>query len=1171
MALNVTFHSLDVSYSCDMCGIEQPQKRFKALRRRSANFLRARQKLAHRNSDLLSCTLSLSQSLAVAEGDIIPGHNKLVTANSVNSILHQTTAPFEESGRVAGWAVGFQRLVADPAGLSIFTEFLKKEFSQENIEFWSAVEGYRQISDEDTRRRKAREIFNNHLGSQASDPVNVDSMARQCAEKYLDNPTPTMFDVAQQQIFHLMRQDSYVRFLKSDLYKGHLMREMEGQPLAESNTDGPAAPAPENKKKGKGKENEEKRRRSILPWRQNKKSSVKTSSDSALKGLGKIKEKDDKKEKEVNNNLKKAPGPGIDLSTMRKEVFNPKEVDKPVANEQFKFCRVVMPDGSTTVVCTRPGQSIRTVLGKLCDKRGISIASVEVFLLGSEKPLDLGEDISTLGSKEVVIERRVLFRLDMPNHKSIGVKAKPNRSIRDVFKPILNKYGYRIDNVGVQLSGMAELLDMDIPVSDIDNQRVIIIVNPDAENATDGSMAPPQAALPPRHRRTPHLFSSRVRGGKGGSLEEITNQIFDDLMKGKSELAHTFDELGVVDLERSKGHKNSDEHRSLGLFGLLRKESWGAKDNTKKKGKVTFALPRSDSKKNKHKAEDDRLMELIEQAETEKLEQQRAMAAEAGDYPEFLCTDAVEHVDMATHDEALLKSIGEYDANSGVEGALLPPPDMFDDVHYMHSGSRDNLHLSGRSQDVTAVTPRSSSRGVTDPRGGGRFTGNTPTPTPRGKHNTQESNVGGRPPSTEDSNTYLAMQPVIVDAREGRSQQQQQARQRLDSNSFSKSVMSRFDELRTFSPTKGDVSEVEQAPVATPEGISPRKTPDVCDVRKADFTSPETGRPVPAKRRAWDDHGTQGQSVNSPVAVSPQPATPRQEPGVAGSRTSSSQRLSGAGGGGDGTRNTPVPSSDQGGRQEVFTPRYTSPPPYSTVTSARSTFTLAKPPLSPSYSAGTPLRSSTSPNPPQTYRPNSARDSPYRHSGGFYTTRESLHDPAFQQYGYKVTPIPSRTASFDLINPARGTDSPKHQVMSPRDGNTPTPRDGGITPRRSPQNDYIGSLSFNKSMEQISPKDKLINHYAAEKANVSLTGYSPGRKLQTPDILSSQYSHSVAGLVSPRQLTPPGVKSGQTIAVAVDVHQPKDHDFSPSSAGYTRPLSQTFDAASFSDQTVTFV
>jgi hypothetical protein len=44
-----------------------------------------------------------------------------------------------------------------------------------------------------------------------------------------------------------------------------------------------------------------------------------------------------------------------------------------------------MPDGSTTVVGTRQGQTINYILGKLCEKRGLSVASVDVFLLGSEK------------------------------------------------------------------------------------------------------------------------------------------------------------------------------------------------------------------------------------------------------------------------------------------------------------------------------------------------------------------------------------------------------------------------------------------------------------------------------------------------------------------------------------------------------------------------------------------------------------------------------------------------------------------------------------------------------------------------------------------------------------------------------------------------------------------
>ena len=53
--------------------------------------------------------------------------------------------------------------------------------------------------------------------------------------------------------------------------------------------------------------------------------------------------------------------------------------------EQPRFCRVIMPDGSTTVVGAKQGQTINYVLGKMLDKRGLSIASVDVFLLGSDK------------------------------------------------------------------------------------------------------------------------------------------------------------------------------------------------------------------------------------------------------------------------------------------------------------------------------------------------------------------------------------------------------------------------------------------------------------------------------------------------------------------------------------------------------------------------------------------------------------------------------------------------------------------------------------------------------------------------------------------------------------------------------------------------------------------
>jgi len=52
-------------------------------------------------------------------------------------------------GRVASWAVGFEKLLNDEMGLHVFTEFLKKEFSQENIQFWTECEKLKTLTDPD--------------------------------------------------------------------------------------------------------------------------------------------------------------------------------------------------------------------------------------------------------------------------------------------------------------------------------------------------------------------------------------------------------------------------------------------------------------------------------------------------------------------------------------------------------------------------------------------------------------------------------------------------------------------------------------------------------------------------------------------------------------------------------------------------------------------------------------------------------------------------------------------------------------------------------------------------------------------------------------------------------------------------------------------------------------
>lgn len=58
---------------------------------------------------------------------------------------------------------------------------------------------------------------------------------------------------------------------------------------------------------------------------------------------------------------------------------------------------------------------------------------------------------SVLSNKEVRVEPRVVFRLDLPNRKTVGVKSRPGKTLGDVLRPVLHKYGYRLHLVTVCL------------------------------------------------------------------------------------------------------------------------------------------------------------------------------------------------------------------------------------------------------------------------------------------------------------------------------------------------------------------------------------------------------------------------------------------------------------------------------------------------------------------------------------------------------------------------------------------------------------------------------------------------------------------------------------------------------------------------------------------------
>ncbi|XP_063241043.1 regulator of G-protein signaling 7 isoform X2 [Bacillus rossius redtenbacheri] len=123
--------------------------------------------------------------------------------------------------RVKRWAFSLQELLQDPVGREHFIRFLDKEFSGENLKFWEAVQELKALPQKDVWHR-ADEIWAEFLAPDASCPINVDSHSYEITKRNMDSPDRWSFDVAAAHVYHLMKSDSYSRYLRSEMYKDFL-------------------------------------------------------------------------------------------------------------------------------------------------------------------------------------------------------------------------------------------------------------------------------------------------------------------------------------------------------------------------------------------------------------------------------------------------------------------------------------------------------------------------------------------------------------------------------------------------------------------------------------------------------------------------------------------------------------------------------------------------------------------------------------------------------------------------------------------------------------------------------------------------------------------------------------------------------------------------------------
>ncbi|KAM4869989.1 regulator of G-protein signaling 14 [Urocitellus parryii] len=484
---------------------------------------------------------------------------------SIHSLPSGPSSPFPtEEQPVASWALSFERLLQDPLGLAYFTEFLKKEFSAENVTFWKACERFQQIPASDTQQlaQEARNIYQEFLSSQALSPVNIDRQAW-LGEEVLAQPRPDMFRAQQLQIFNLMKFDSYARFVKSPLYRECLLAEAEGRPLREPGSSRLGSPDTTRKKP------------KLKPGK---------SLPLGVEELGHLPLAEGPGGRPLRKSFRKELSGGVANSALRREsqgslnssasldlgflafVSSKSEshrkslgsTEGDSESRPGKYCCVYLPDGTASLALARPGLTIRDMLAGICEKRGLSLPDIKVYLVGNEqKALVLDQDCTVLADQEVRLENRITFELELAAlERVVRISAKPTKRLEEALHPILAKHGLSLEQVELHRAGEKEPMDLGKLVSSVAAQRLVLDAPPGGKIRETRNTSPCHSqGCPPRAQEK----ASHPSPTSPSSLAEAPSS-----STGKRQ---TCDIEGLVELLNRVQSSGAHDQR-----GLLRKE-----------------------------------------------------------------------------------------------------------------------------------------------------------------------------------------------------------------------------------------------------------------------------------------------------------------------------------------------------------------------------------------------------------------------------------------------------------------------------------------------------------------------------------------------------------------------------------------------------------------------
>uniref|UniRef100_A0A8C5MY40 Regulator of G protein signaling 14 n=1 Tax=Leptobrachium leishanense TaxID=445787 RepID=A0A8C5MY40_9ANUR len=538
-----------------------------------------RSKFKASKSFYINRSLESREVFAVSDGELNNTDGR-GSDQSLNSLPSVRSSGLASDHSVASWAVSFERLLQDSLGVEYFTEFLKKEYSAENIFFWKACEKFQNIPADNSEQllKESRSIYNEFLSSSSVCPVNVDHQAV-ITEDMLQKPFLDMFKAQQMQIFNLMKFDSYARFVKSSLYQDCMVSEVEGRPLP-SLISSPTTtcinfPSGAVKKKLRAGKS--------LPLAVEV-TEVESSTDSGSRPRRSFKRKDRKgtgreladpneasSRRESRTSLNSSTSLDHNLISSFSSKFendngSHSSTEPDGEAKPLKYCCVYLPDGTASLSAVRPGVSIRDILAGICEKRGYCITDVKVYLTGNEqKPLALDQESKVLADQEVRLETRIGFDLHIEHvNKNVRIVAKPLKSIREALQPTMKKYGLENHHVVLHKVGESKILDQGCSINEVARQKLVLEVPDIKEGKTrTGSVTDHQTKTDHPNNKTEDTSKSTNRNHHGIQKEvDHMNHLLCGKMKSKLP-KHTYDFEGLVELLNRVQNSRAEDQRGL--------------------------------------------------------------------------------------------------------------------------------------------------------------------------------------------------------------------------------------------------------------------------------------------------------------------------------------------------------------------------------------------------------------------------------------------------------------------------------------------------------------------------------------------------------------------------------------------------------------------------------